>query len=124
MSYLADSVSDAIGTIKQPVGPSIFQSDPQQALGVLIGKGINLFVILTSLFMLAYLMWGALDWVLSGGEKERITKAQHKITNAVLGLIILIVVISLFGVVTGDILGIIKKGPDGGWSFTLPTIGP
>lgn len=120
---LADGVSDAIGHINQPVGPSIFQSDPQQALGIVIAKGISAVILLASMFMLFYLLWGAFDWVVSSGEKERITKAQQKITNAIIGLLLMIVVISLFGVITGNILGIVKL-QDGGWVFTLPSIGP
>src|SRR3989338_3553873 len=90
-------------------------------LGVFLGRGINLIIIVTSLFMLAYLLWGALDWVLSSGEKEKIDKARNKITHAVLGMIIAILVLTLFNVIVGPILHLVEPG---GLIFKLPHLGP
>ena len=105
-----------------PPGASAGFTDPATALGKLVGFGIQLFVFGASLILLFYLLYGAFDWISSGGEKEKINKAQTKITNAVIGYIAIFVMLAVFGVITGDILGIVKKGPGGGWLFVLPQL--
>jgi hypothetical protein len=36
------------------------------------------------------LLWGAVSWILSGGDKASLEGAKNKITNAFVGLILLI----------------------------------
>ncbi len=114
------SVDDLVGTIAPPIDSPLFNSSPEQSLGIIIARGISLFLIVAGLLMLAYMLWGAFDWIISSGEKERIAKAQNKITHAVLGFIIIFVVLAAFGVITGNVLNIMTVGPDG-WEFRLPT---
>lgn len=47
-------------------------------------------IILGGLAFLVYLIWGGLDWLMAGGDKGKVDTAQHKITNALTGLAILI----------------------------------
>ncbi len=101
------------GTIAPPPG------SPTD-LGATIGKFINLFLIVAALFTLAYMLWGAFDWIVSGGEKEKIDKARNKITNAALGLILVVVVLALFNTIVGPILNI--SPGTAGWQFKLPTL--
>jgi len=44
---------------------------------------------------LLFLILGAITWVTSAGEKEKVTKAQEKIQAAVVGLVILVAVLAL-----------------------------
>ena len=116
-------VQHLFGTISPPTGMIGVTGSPQAVITNLISKGLLLFITVASLLLLMFLLWGALDWILSGGEKDKIEKAQRKITNAVLGYIIMFVMFALFGIITGDILGIVKKDANGSWTFTLPTLG-
>lgn len=100
------------GTIAPPPGAP---SD----LGRVIGVGINLFLIVASLFMFLYMLLGAFDWIVSGGDKERVAKAQSKITNAIIGLFLAIVSIAVFNVVAGQVLNIITIDTNG-WHFNIP----
>jgi magnesium-transporting ATPase (P-type) len=106
------------GTIKPPI--DTLPDDPQAALAKIIGTGIQIFIFVAGIFLLIYLLWGAFDWIVSSGEKERITKAQNKITNAILGMLLIVVLIVIYGVITQDILGIITKTPTG-WQLNIPT---
>lgn len=106
-------VPTIFGTIAPPPG------SPTD-IGATIGKFINLFLIVAALFTLAYMLWGAFDWIVSGGEKEKIEKAQRKITNAALGIILVVVVLALFNTLVGPVLNI--SSGTGGWQFKLPTI--
>lgn len=90
-------------------------------IGSTISKFINMGFIVAGLLMLFFLMWGALDWILSEGDKERVSKAQKKITNAIIGMILIVLSITIFGVVTGDVLGIFVKTRDG-WIMNIPSL--
>lgn len=72
------------------------------ALGKAVGKGAGeglafyiaqlwkSVILLGGLAFLVYLIWGALDMLMAGGDKGKVDTAQHKITNALTGLAILI----------------------------------
>lgn len=42
------------------------------------------------LLFLLYLVWGGIEWMIAGGDKSKIENAQHKITNSVIGLAVLV----------------------------------
>ena len=46
-------------------------------------------IILGGLAALVFLIWGALDWILAGGEESKIAAARKKMTGAVIGLVLL-----------------------------------
>lgn len=123
MKLLADqTVNQVFGTVSPPAGMNIGGSDPVQGLGTLIGWGINIFLTVSGFFMLLYLLWGAFDWIVSSGEKEKITKAQNKITNAIIGMILIFAVIVIFNVLAGHMLGIIQDNGNGSWGIKIPTL--
>ena len=115
------SLEDIFGKITPPPGPSVLYGDPFVALGTFFGTLLNITLIVFGIVMLTYMIWGALDWVTSEGDKERLDKARSKIINAILGLLILIIALTLFSLITGNVLGIIKRGPNG-WEFKIPVI--
>lgn len=112
-------MGDIFGTITPP-GP--FTGDPRAEIGRLIAFGVRMATIGAGLVLLIYLLWGAMDWIMSGGDKEKLSRAQQKLTNALIGIILIFVFIGLWGLITGDILGIIKRETDGSWTIPFPTL--
>jgi len=106
----------------RPVAGPVFEN-PVDGISRVAIFGIRTILIVGMVLVLIYLLWGALDWVTGGGDEEKLTKARQKITNAVLGILIMVGALGLFMVVSGDILGIIHRDSGGNWSFNLPTIG-
>lgn len=124
MKLLADqAIDDLFGGISPPPAMNVGGNDPVQGLGKFIGFGIQMFILVAGLFMLLYLLWGAFDWISSSGEKEKITKAQNKITNALIGIVLVFVVLVVFNLLAGNILGIIVPIEGGGFQIKLPTLG-
>lgn len=120
---LAQGVDSIFGKISPPPGiSSSMASDPVGGLAKLIGTGINLFIVGAGFILLFFMLWGAFDWIVSGGDKERVAKAQAKITNALIGMVLIFVVLTVFGVLTGNILGIIENVPGQGWSIKIPRL--
>jgi len=120
------NTSSVIGTIKPPVNDPLYNAstpnNPGGALGPLITFAIQMFFFVAAIAMLVYLLWGAFDWITSEGQKEKVQKAQNKMTYAAIGMILMVVVIVLFNVIMGTVLGG-KFGIGNNFEFTLPTIG-
>ncbi len=64
-------------------------------LGVFIGNFISLAFAVAILVVLVMLIWGAFEWIVSGGDKESVGKARGRIINALIGLAVLAVAFAL-----------------------------
>lgn len=123
MKLLADqAIDDLFGGISPPPAMNVGGSDPIKGLGKFIGFGIQMFLLVAGMFLLLYLLWGAFDWIASGGEKEKISKAQSKITSALIGIVLVFVVLTVFNLLAGNILGIVEPNGSGGFNLKLPTL--
>lgn len=54
----------------------------------LINAVLSFVMVIAALLVLFYLIWGAFDWITSGGDKGKIDGARQKIISAVVGLIV------------------------------------
>jgi hypothetical protein len=115
------SIQEIFGEVSPPPGMNIGPGDPVEGLGSLIGWGLNIFIILDGLFMLVYLLWGAFDWISSSGDKEKVNKAQSKITNALIGMILIFAILAGFNLLAGEMLGIVENTADG-FRLKIPTL--
>lgn len=113
--------TNPFGTIDR-VGPAVGASSPQAGFSALLVTGINIFLIIGGISALVFLLWGALDWVTSGGEEEKLQKARQKITNAIIGSILMLAALTIWTLVTGSILGIVDIA-DRGIIFDIPRVG-
>lgn len=126
MKFLAvnDPAIDALfGGITPPAAMNFGGDNPVQGLGKFIAFGINMFILVAGMFLIFYLLMGAFDWITSGGDKEKIVKAQSKITNALIGMVLIFVVLAVFIAFAGNSLGIIRPDGSGGFEIKLPTLG-
>lgn len=57
-------------------------------LGSFVSRTISAIIIVAALATFIYLIYGGIQWIMSGGEKEKIKEARAKITQAVIGLTI------------------------------------
>lgn len=124
MKLAQNSVSDIFGRISPPPGtPS--SPDPIAGLSKLLSVALQLVLTGAALLLLIYMLMGAVDWLASQGEKEKIVKAQQKIFNAIIGMLMVVVSFTIFTVITGTILGNkIIDTSGGGWRLIIPTIAP
>lgn len=70
-----------------------------QNIGSLIGKSLGLILILVGLITFMYLIWGGIEWIISGGDKGKVESAQHRIQAALLGLFIVFAAWAIMSVV-------------------------
>lgn len=80
-SALAGNVS--IGSVEVP--DKGFALD----LGGVISSLLSIVMAMAALAVFLYLIWGAFEWITSGGDKGKTETARNKITAAIIGLIVL-----------------------------------
>ena len=64
--------------------------------GEFIGGILGGIMVIAAVLVLLYLLWGAFEWITSGGDKGKVEKARDKITQAVVGLIVLSATTAIF----------------------------
>ncbi len=100
----ASTVFAAVGDINiidpKLNGKSIGYSD----LGNFISNFLVLALAIAILVVLVMLIWGAFEWITSGGDKEAVGKARSRIINALIGLAVLAIAFAL-AKVAGQFLG-------------------
>jgi len=74
-------------------------------LGAFIGNIMSIAFILAIILVLIMLVWGAFEWIASGGDKENVGKARNRIINALIGLAVLAVAFAL-ATVGAQIIGL------------------
>lgn len=50
----------------------------------------------SALMVLIFLLWGAISWITSGGDKGKLEGARNRITQAIIGLIVLVASTAIF----------------------------
>jgi hypothetical protein len=81
---------------------------PEGAMDLLLSEIstiIGFLTLLGGLFFTLYFVIAAFDWLRSGGDKAKVEKAQQKMINSAIGLLIMIVAIGIVGIV-GGVFGI------------------
>lgn len=70
-----------------------------------ISNTIGTITIIAGLAFLLYFVFGALQWILAGGDQGKIDQAKKQMTNGAIGLVIIIVAYAIIGVI-GSVLGL------------------
>lgn len=91
-------------TITPPKDPTTGKNVGYGDLGAFISNVVTLVFIFAIILVLAMLIWGAFEWITSGGDKESVGKARNRILNALIGIAVLAVAFALFKV-AGQFLG-------------------
>jgi hypothetical protein len=107
-TLIAQATNTAAGGIRNPSIPGGFGGTAGDGTGALEKYIVLLWQTLITvggLAALLFLLWGALDWILAGGEEGKITEARKKMTGAVIGLAILASSVAIVQLV-GDLIGL------------------
>lgn len=101
-SSFSDAKLLAQGTVNLSISqpPLVKITNPGQLLGGIIG----LILIISVVAAFIFLIWGGVQWIISGGDKAGVESAQHRIQAAILGLFIVFVAWAIFTIV-GQFLG-------------------
>lgn len=59
-------------------------------LGSLVGGAVGLIIIIALIITFFFLIVGGIKWITSGGDKAQVEEARNQITNALIGLAVVI----------------------------------
>jgi hypothetical protein len=71
-------------------------ANPGGGFGPFIGTVLSGVMGVGALLVFLYLVWGAISWITSGGDKAKTEKARNQMTQAVIGLIVLASTLVIF----------------------------
>lgn len=78
---------------------------PSIGFGKLLSQVFQVSMLIGGFLVMFYFIWGALDWILSQGDKSKLEAARNKMLHAALGLLVLASVFALFSVLQ-QVLGV------------------
>lgn len=118
---LATTVNDIIGPITPPIVISgVTDNNASTALVKVMNVALNLVLVIAGIFVLFNLILAGFQYVTAGGDSKKVSEANLKITNTVIGLIIIVV-----APVLAAIFGIVFFGKwDAILNPTIKTVGP
>lgn len=70
-----------------------------------INKVIGVLTVSAGLWFLIQMFTGAIQWLSSAGEKQALENAKKKISNAILGLVVVVMAYTIIGIV-GAFMGL------------------
>lgn len=110
LSFFLQTLSGGVSAFEliQPPGLGIpadtSGSSPEGLVETIVVNVLNLFFTVGGVGVVIYFVWGAVDWILSGGDKEKVASARKKMTNSLIGLVLLslsFVLINIIGQIVG-----------------------
>lgn len=101
------SISSIFGRIQPPDQLKEFlNTDPTGAGAIsnFLSRLVGLFFTLALVVALFMFLWAAVEWMTSGGEKEKVASARNKIIYTIIGIVLLataFAILNIVGIFTG-----------------------
>lgn len=73
-------------------------------IGKVVGTAVNFIFVIAALIALAYLIYGAIKWIISEGDKSNVETARNQIVAAIIGLVIIALSYLIINVIIGFFL--------------------
>ncbi len=75
------------------IGPNAAIKDP--SLAGILSAILSLVFSIAGILLFVFLLWGVVQYILAGGQKERMAKAKARITYALIGFVVVVIAFSL-----------------------------
>lgn len=79
-----------------PFLPGNNSMDHSSQFGEILGNTLNIIMVIALLILLFYLIWGAIEWITSGGDSGKLQNARNRMLQAGVGVLILSATLALF----------------------------
>lgn len=87
-------ISNVANSLKAIGDPFVYKD-----VGTLVSYVLSWGLIAASLLTVLFLLWGGIQWIISGGDKNALESARNRITGALMGIAVVAAVWALFAVV-------------------------
>jgi len=90
-------IAASTGSITNPVLPQQLGENPEPVsyLQKIMTAAVTLILTIGAIFFFFNLVFGAIQWISSGGDKEAVGKARGRVTSAIIGIVILFAVFAI-----------------------------
>ncbi|MBI3103501.1 hypothetical protein HYZ05_01015 [Candidatus Daviesbacteria bacterium] len=98
ITFIGASIASLLQPVQALAAADITISPPPQGykqIGDFVTNIVSISFAVALLVVLVMLIWGAFEWIVSGGDKEAVGKARNRIINALIGLAVLAVAFAL-----------------------------
>lgn len=88
---LATTLMSMYPAIAAGTATTITVADPQMGVkdfSTFVSAAVKIAIMLAALLTFAFLIWGGIEWITSGGDKSKYEAARNRITAALVGLAI------------------------------------
>lgn len=102
MKLLAADIKDIFGTITPPSPIANFIGSDKTGAGAIsqfLSNLVNLIFSVAAIVLIFMILWGAFEWLTSGGDKEKLSSAQKRIINALIGILLFAVAFAIIAVI-------------------------
>jgi len=65
----------------------------------LIAQFLSVAFIFGGVILLAMILWGGIDWMTAGGDQNKLKAAQGRLSNALIGFIVLVALRAILGLI-------------------------
>lgn len=80
-----------IAAITNPALDPVLGADQSGApLGLLMARLYRTAVMVGGVALLLYIAWAGINWITAGGDKNKVEEAKNRLTNAIVGMVILV----------------------------------
>ncbi|HCM37455.1 MAG: hypothetical protein UV61_C0010G0024 [Candidatus Gottesmanbacteria bacterium GW2011_GWB1_43_11] len=113
----------ATAGITNPVLPTLGQGPGLPIVGNIVSGLIGIFMLIGLIMAFFHLIFGAIRWITASGDKTQLQNAQERMTQAIVGLILLAAVWAIV-VMASNFLGFQQDaGVKSPIKFILPQLG-
>ena len=90
--------SSPSGIINPVIG--IFGTQPGNVtIAYLLALFLRLSLVAAGILLLAYFIWGGIQWLTSGGEEAKLRAAKDRLSNALVGLVLIALVLVVLAII-------------------------
>ena len=76
------------------------------SLGTLIGNVVGFAIVIGAVLTLLWLVLGGIEWITAGGDKSKVEQARDRITQALIGFVIVMASWAIWSLVTRNFFGL------------------
>jgi len=98
-----DEITQQMGQVGQAYGQDA-GGQPGDALLTMIGKIIRMVLTLLGVIVLVIVVYSGFQWMTAGGDPEKVKTAKQWLTNAVIGLALILAAYAISDFVVGKLL--------------------
>ena len=121
MNWLITPAYAAICNNVLPIGVGCNPDAAGTTLGNIISAIVGFALVAGTIAALIFFIVGALRWIISSGDKNKLQAAQEEITHAIIGLIILAAAWAIF-ILVSQFLTFGTAEPGGGFTLPIPKL--